>query len=221
MKINIITPTYNAAEHITQTANSILEIQQSRSDLDINWIILDNCSVDGIREVLESKRLQGLNYKLIVEPDNGIYDAMNKGLVYCESGHVLFLGAGDKILKLPKQIDSETVYYGTTIVDDDRHFVSSVENYVFNEFNSLHHQSMLVPVSFHKPFNTDYKICADYAHNIEMLIDDRKFSFAADLLAYHMPDGVSSNLQETRVECKLIQQRTVELAESKTFVNRI
>jgi glycosyltransferase involved in cell wall biosynthesis len=221
MKINIITPTFNAAKYIGQTADSIVQISKNRSDLDIEWVILDNNSADNIAEILESQKYKNLNYKLIIEQDKGIYDAMNKGLDLCNQGHVLFLGAGDKILKLPKNLEDQNVYYGTTIVEDERHYISSIDNYVFNTFNSLHHQSMLTPISFHRHFNTNYKICADYAHNIEMLIDGRTFKFDPDLLSYHLPDGISSNLINVQKECQVIQQRVYELTKVETVNERI
>lgn len=221
MIINIVTPTYNAAEHISQTANSIAKIQSQRSDIKTNWIVLDNNSVDNTVKILGLVKYQFININLIVEKDNGIYDAMNKGLDLCETGHVLFLGAGDKILTLPKNIEPQVVYYGTTIVDNNRYFVSSIDNFVFNTFSSLHHQSMLVPVSFHRYFNTDYKICADYAHNIEMMIEGREFKFDVDLLSYHMPGGVSSNLEKVIIEHKIIQQRVIQLANKNEITGRI
>lgn len=221
MTITIITPTFNAAKYILPTANSILKMTQERIDLKINWLVLDNNSTDDITKLLTSQKYENLKCKIVVEADKGIYDAMNKGLDLCEPGHVMFLGAGDKVLGLPKNLEVQTIYYGTTIVDGDRYFVSSIDNFVFNSFSSLHHQSMLVPVSFHRYFNTNYKICADYAHNIEMMIEGRKFSFDPDLLAYHMPGGVSSDLAKTRAECQLIQQRTYQLATAKTLIDRI
>ena len=101
-----LTPTFNASKYILPTADSILKITQERTDLKINWLVLDNNSTDNITKVLSSQTYKSTNCKIIVEADKGIYDAMNKGMDLCKSGHVLFLGAGDKILGLPKSLDA-------------------------------------------------------------------------------------------------------------------
>lgn len=214
MFINIITPTLNACTDLLETANSIIEIKKARQDLSIYWIIIDNMSTDHTQDILRSDKYKKVVDIIVVERDNGIYDAMNKGLNLCKNGHVLFLGAGDKITQLPKEIDDDTVYYGTTIVDNSRNYRSSIENYVFSEANSLHHQSMLTPTKFHSKFSLKYTVCSDYAHNIEMLIAGRKFQFDENLLAYHKPGGRSSNFDLVKKECKIIQKKVLDMIKS-------
>ena len=221
MTINIITPIYNDTANLLDTLNSIQEIKKNRYDLEINFIVVDNMSTDNLVGFLSDYKYPKGVSLLIREKDKGIYDAMNKGLALCDKGHVLFLGAGDKILALPKIIDESKVYYGTTIVDDSRYFVSTLDNFFTTNFSNLHHQSMLVPVGFHKPFNTKYKTCADYAHNVEMLIENRAFEFDPDLLAYHMPGGASSNTENVKKEIKKIQQRAKNLLIKGVIPDRI
>ena len=221
MTINIITPIYSDTINLLNTLNSIEEIRMSRADLKINYVIIDNMSTDNLVEFLEKYDHFNTVDSLVIEKDNGIFDAMNKGLTRCVEGHVLFLGAGDKILALPRIIDESKVYYGTTIVEDSRYFVSTLDNFFTTNFSNLHHQSMLVPVGFHKPFNTKYKTCADYAHNIEMLIENRMFEFDPDLLAYHMPGGASSNTENVKKEIKEIQQKAKDLLIKGVIPDRI
>jgi glycosyltransferase len=74
MKISIITPTYNSEETIAQCLLSIY----SQGYSDIEQIIIDGKSTDKTIDLLHASdhRLA----KIISEPDQGIYDAMNKGL---------------------------------------------------------------------------------------------------------------------------------------------
>jgi putative colanic acid biosynthesis glycosyltransferase len=221
MVLNIITTTFNDGKNIAQTADSILEISKNRPDLLIRWVIIDNVSSDNTSKIVKEVKFKHIVYKLLIEPDNGVYDAMNKGLDMCKEGHVLFLGAGDKIISLPKVLDSAVVYYGSTIIGNGEYYVSSIEHYCVTEFGTLHHQSMLAPVSFHRYFNLNYKICADYAHNIEMLVEGREFKFDPDLLAYQLPGGISSNLELVKSERAIIQQRVKDFVENGVLPDRI
>ena len=74
MKISIITVCYNSVETIEDTINSVL----SQTYPDIEYIIVDGASTDGTLEVVNRYREHIAT--IISEPDNGIYDAMNKGI---------------------------------------------------------------------------------------------------------------------------------------------
>lgn len=77
MKVSIITVSFNSELTIERTINSVL----SQKDVDIEYIIIDGASTDSTFEII--KRYTLLNPKTIKsvsEKDNGIYDAMNKGI---------------------------------------------------------------------------------------------------------------------------------------------
>lgn len=74
MKISIITACYNSASTIRDTLRTI----QMQTHPDIEHIIIDGGSTDGTLEILEQNK-QHIAY-LTSEPDNGLYDAMNKGI---------------------------------------------------------------------------------------------------------------------------------------------
>ena len=74
MKITIITVCYNSASHIEDAINSVAN-QDYR---EIEHIVIDGNSNDGTQQILDK-----YSYKLadwISEPDQGIYEAMNKGI---------------------------------------------------------------------------------------------------------------------------------------------
>jgi glycosyltransferase involved in cell wall biosynthesis len=87
MKISVITVCRNNLTGLMITAESI-KMQNG----DFEWIVIDGGSSDGTREYLA--KLEYLS-KWVSEPDNGIYDAMNKGLDLAEGGAVIFLNGGD------------------------------------------------------------------------------------------------------------------------------
>lgn len=77
MKVSIVTTTYNSANTIADTFESVL--RQSHKDLEL--IVVDGASVDGTLDIIKEyePRFEG-RMKWISEPDKGIYDAMNKGI---------------------------------------------------------------------------------------------------------------------------------------------
>lgn len=78
--ISIITPSFNSGKTICTTIESILKQTYSG----IEYIIVDGGSADNTVEIAESYKgaleRRGINYRIISEPDKGIYDAMNKGV---------------------------------------------------------------------------------------------------------------------------------------------
>lgn len=102
MKLSIITITYNNAEGLHRTIQSV----QSQTFRDFEHIIVDGGSTDGSVEVIReyeqslASRLSPLasNLKWLSEPDSGIYNAMNKGIKMANGEYLLFLNSGDYLV---------------------------------------------------------------------------------------------------------------------------
>jgi glycosyltransferase involved in cell wall biosynthesis len=91
--ISVITPTYKARHKIAPTVESVL----SQGESQIEHIIVDGASGDGIDEVVERyARDSPYPIRFLSEPDTGVYDAMNKGIALAGGRYLYFLGAGDK-----------------------------------------------------------------------------------------------------------------------------
>ena len=89
MKVSIITVTFNSISVINDCLDSI----SSQEYDNIQHIVIDGASTDGTLSILESKHSQ-LN-TLISKPDNGIYDAMNKGIRIATGDIIGFLNSDD------------------------------------------------------------------------------------------------------------------------------
>ena len=74
MRLSIITINYNNKNGLQKTIDSVI----SQTFKDFEWIIIDGGSTDGSKELIEQYS-QYISYG-ISEPDNGIYNAMNKGI---------------------------------------------------------------------------------------------------------------------------------------------
>lgn len=108
MKISVITVCYNSAATLEQTIRSVL----AQSHPDVEYIVVDGASKDRTPEILENYRNQIAH--IISEPDRGIYDAMNKGLILATGDIIGILNSDDiyhdaDVLKqVDAAFDSET-----------------------------------------------------------------------------------------------------------------
>ena len=93
-KFSIVTPCYNAENYILETAESILNQTAALSGrIDLEYIIRDGNSSDRTVELIQS--LKSPYVKLISEPDEGMYDALGKGLRAATGDITAYLNAGD------------------------------------------------------------------------------------------------------------------------------
>jgi glycosyltransferase involved in cell wall biosynthesis len=106
MKISIITVCFNSTETIEDTIRSVFA-----QDYDIEYIIVDGGSTDGTLDIIN--RYKNNIAKVVSEPDEGIYDAMNKGIR---------LSNGDIVATL----NSDDMYASRSVV---REMVEFIENH--------------------------------------------------------------------------------------------
>ncbi len=89
MKISIITVCFNSEATIAECLKSVA----SQSWSNFEHIIVDGASTDGT--LMEIEAYSHKKLKLTSEPDNGMYDAMNKGLKIATGDYVAFLNSDD------------------------------------------------------------------------------------------------------------------------------
>lgn len=188
IRITYVTITYNAAAVLQRTLDSIL--QQDYEN--IVHLIIDGASTDEtltmVDDYIERSNQAGNGHciQVMSEPDNGIYDAMNKGLRSLDGDYVCFLNAGDflpapdTVSKIAERIslaagdgNMPAVLYGDTdIVDGEGRFLhhrrlAPPEHLSWKSFR----QGMLV---CHQAFyaRTDFAIATPY---------DMQYRYSADV----------------------------------------
>lgn len=175
IKVSVITAVFNNLENIETCIDSIL----SQSYKDIEYIIVDGGSTDGTLDVIEIHRDKIA--KIISEPDNGMYDALNKGIKLSTGDIVGFLHSDDlyahkEVLKMVIDIfEKENVdsCYGDLLYVNKqdpnkviRYWKSS--HYKYGKFRlgwMPPHPTFFVKKEIYDRygyFNTDFSIAADY-----------------------------------------------------------
>lgn len=121
MKISIITIVLNDLSGFCRTADSIL----NQDYVQLEWIVIDGDSTDGTKESIKKFEKQ-ISY-WSSEPDNGPYDAMNKGLAKATGEWVMFINSGDTLAGpavlsgiFTDEITGVDVIYGDWITDYKR-----------------------------------------------------------------------------------------------------
>ena len=179
--ISVITTTFNSGAKIAATIASILS---ERKEL-YEYLVIDGGSTD---DTLAHLRAHGSALRYVSEPDEGIYDAMNKGIRLTSGEFLYFLGAGDRLLpgvmeavaaeirKLPRQDQASqpTLLYGN--VESSHH--SRPYDGRFNRFKLLRrnicHQAIFYQRSVFERlgfYNTKYRSLADWEFNIRCFND--------------------------------------------------
>src|ERR1035437_1878647 len=89
MKISVVTAAYNSEATIASTIESFL----GQSHPDKEMLVIDGASSDGTLKIIES--FGSRDIRVFSEKDNGVFDAMNKGLHLFQGDAVGFLNSDD------------------------------------------------------------------------------------------------------------------------------
>lgn len=215
MKFSIIIPTYNCVEKIDKTIASVIGQNTSTSE-GYELVIVDGKSTDGtqlrIKEIISGLPEPVKNRIVYVsEADDGIYDAMNKGLKKATGDYVLFLGAGDYLIKrttinmIARAIElteKPDVLYGYVHTKIDG--ISGIMdrkidfNYTFR-FLPVCHQAIVAKRKLfdEKLFDTSYKAVADQDWIMYMVKKRKHFVHVNVPIAYYEEEGFSSMDKQT------------------------
>lgn len=203
-KISIITVVYNGKDLIEGTINSVL----NQTYQNIEYTIIDGGSKDGTLEII--KKYESKISKWKSEPDNGLYDAMNKGLKIATGEFVWFMNAGDWIFekdtieKMVRQCEKETdVLFGEVMLvnDNRKHLGTRSENTTQKLPKKLNWKSLkkgmvvchqaFLPRRNLAPLYIENNLAADIHWVIECLKNAKLVTNTQLILAQYLQGGLS------------------------------
>ncbi|MEZ5194855.1 MAG: glycosyltransferase family 2 protein [Bacteroidales bacterium] len=174
---SVITICRNNLKELKTTYQSLLD----QSTVDYQWIVIDGLSSDGTKEWLTE--IQAAQW--ISEKDDGIYDAMNKGIDRADGDYLIFMNSGDSfasidvLKKSKKEIESRNhpvFVYGDSIdiSEDGNKFYRKAKNHKKNWMGMItQHQAMFFNRKALNGLNYDinFPLSGDYAFISKTLKD--------------------------------------------------
>jgi glycosyltransferase involved in cell wall biosynthesis len=172
--VSVITVTFNCEDSVSKTIESVC----AQNYPNIEYIVVDGNSSDNT--IITIKKYLNCVSKFISEKDNGIYDAMNKGISLSspESRFITFLNAGD-------------IFHDSSVIKDVVSSASSTKTHLYGNFVSegqlvktpgklnefilatdmVCHQAFFFCTEIHRRhlYDTSLKICADYKFLIDQI----------------------------------------------------
>ena len=205
-KLSIITVVYNAEKLLPITLNSLREVKSQ----EVEYIVIDGASKDNSLNILEENK--DIIDQLVSEPDAGIYDAMNKGLEKASGDYVVFINAGDEIVKkavdniLHNNLDSDIIYGDALFVKEDRSLLGLRSKFTsrtlpdtltldsFKMGQRVCHQSFIVKRKVAPKFDLTYKISADYDWMLDCIEKSKSSINLIEPISIFLHGGISKQL---------------------------
>lgn len=207
--ISIIIPTYNSGKTLGSCLDSIVS-QDYRA---IEICIIDGQSTDQTIEIIEQyqKQYQFIHY--ISEKDQGIYDAMNKGIDRAKGEWLYFLGSDDtlfnstvftEIVGIINKNPRYLFFYGNVKMIGDTMWAKDGSVYAgfFDLTKILKHNISHQAIFYHKKlfaihrnYNIKYKICADYDLNLD-IFSKFPIRYANIVISNYRGGGLSSQITD-------------------------
>jgi len=206
MKISVITICYNSADTLKFTLNSVL----SQDYKNLEHIIIDGGSTDNTANLLEEYPLKK---KIIVsQKDDGIYDALNKGLNKATGDFATYLHSDDifynpniisNMVRKIKKNKGYKIYLANTVYSKKKNINSilryyTAENFTVNQISEgiiPPHPSSFIDVKLSKKikYNTKYKIAGDFEFFLKLFLIKKIKYFYINLPIIKMRWGGASN----------------------------
>ena len=220
--ISIITISLNAEITIEQTIQSVL----NQSYKNIEYIVVDGGSTDRTVEIINEYRSRIDNF--ISENDEGISDAMNKGVALANGDYLIFLHADDYFkddnsLEKALEFFEETVdiiacniQYGEQLnIFKPRGF-----NFWFNFKQGIYHQGSICRRSLIEElfgFDKQFRIAMDYDFFLRAYHNRARLVKAPVVLAVMRDTGISSQQDWKNLKIRFAEEKKVHHKNCNSF----
>lgn len=216
--VTIVTATYNLI-HSDRIDSFIkcLESVHNQTYSNIEHIIIDGASNDGTIEIIRKYADMGW-IKYISEPDNGIYDAFNKGILAANGKYVAFLNSDDyyhdingitNTLNILVKTDADFSYSSCVIANKAGQQIAINNANIHRAFTKVPFMQVTMFTKkevFLKEnlFDTSFKIAADYDLMLKLILKKYKYVFSPYIFATFRAGGASDNSELALNECATI-----------------
>lgn len=229
MKVSIITVTYNSAATVEDTIKSVLK--QDYNELE--YIIIDGLSSDNTMEIVNKYRS---NISIIIsEKDEGLYDAINKGIKLSTGDVIGILHSDDfyiynsvisDYVKTFKEKKCEAVYSDLYYVDanDTEKIKRKWKSGEYQQGGFLKgwmppHPTFFVKkkmYEYHDLYNTSFKTAADYELMLRFIhVNEIKIAYLPKFTVKMRVGGASNSSVKNRVNANLEDRRAWEINKVK------
>lgn len=209
MKISVITINYNNLGGLKKTVASVI----SQTYNNIEYIVVDGGSSDGSAEYLLSMQ-KHFSYA-VSEKDNGIYNAMNKGIAHSSGDYLIFMNSGDEFFNqdvvndiFARNIGSADIIVGSVV--DEHNGYGKVRHPAplsnFEHEQPFCHQACFIRGNLMRSYLYDetYRYVADDAFLYRCYSDKKSFVVVNRIIALYNVDGMS---QDSRYAEAVYQER--------------
>ena len=209
MKLSIITINRNNAEGLRKTIESVV----SQTYTDFEYIIIDGASTDESVDVI--KEYADCVTYWVSEPDKGIYNAMNKGILKANGEYLLFLNSGDWLVDedvvkyfVSQKSNSDIVAGNAKLWDGEviGIFESADTSKIdFSTFfyNTIPHQASFIKHELllkNDLYNESYKIVSDWEFFIKAIIIHNCSYFHIDrTIVFYDMQGISAREESNKI----------------------
>lgn len=217
MKVSVITVAFQSEAQIGRSIESLLAQDYSS----IEYWIIEGAGTDKTMEVItqyaDRFREKGIDYQVISEPDEGIYDAMNKGIRLATGDLIGILNSGDTYepdavstaVKTFKETDCDLMFGNITIrkTNGQSFQKKGRQRKFYQTSRDWNHPTMFVKSELYKKYPFANKgVHDDYAFYLKMRKQNRKVEVVDKVMAAFYMGGVS-NQKKVRAAWKRIQDR--------------
>lgn len=201
----IIIPTFNVEATIGYAIESI--VKQTYDSFEL--IIVDGASTDNTCAIVKEYQQKHKNIILLSEPDEGIYDAMNKGVAKCKGDYLFFMGADDVLynenviqnLIVSGALANNEVVYGNVLIKGNNDWASDKQIYDGKfDLNKLLQKNICQQAIFYPRrvfdeyglFDLRFPVSSDWIFNLKIFAKER-FCYVDQVIAVFATGGVSTS----------------------------
>ena len=212
--VTVITPTFNLIkEGRKDSFAKTVESVRKQTYKNIEHIVVDGASKDDSIRLLEEYQKKGL-IKYYSEPDKGLYDAINKGILKSNGKYVIVLNSDDSycnnkaiemLVKKAEELDADACCAGAKTVDPRTLEVKNLWSCYYTRLlifgTHACHQTFLIKTNVMKElglYDLQYKVSADTAFMYKLLNHNKKICMIEPIIIAYSLGGISNDGEKVK-----------------------